>query len=139
MAYFCSANTDICVEIDGSRKVFKVRLGDTYQVLDEYDNEVLSYDPSSGLNGNWLYKYSSNNAYIVLQGTTNNGVIIRVYSRTEAASNYVIEINDPALNKYSLPPLIQDNKGVYKYDITLGKPIWWDGTKWVDATGTAIG
>ena len=85
-----------------------------------------------------LYKYSSDNAYIVLRGTTNNGVIIRVYSRTEAASNYAIEINDPALNKYSLPPLVKGNKGVYKYDTALGKPIWWDGTKWVDAAGTAV-
>lgn len=138
ITYFCSVNTDICVEIDGSRKVFKVRLGDTYQVLDEYDNEVMSYDPSSGSNSGWLYKYSSDNAYIVLQGTTTNGVLIRVYSRTEAASNYAIEINDPALNKYSLPPLVESNKGVCKYDTTLGKPIWWDGTKWVDATGTAV-
>jgi len=23
------------------------------------------------------------------------------------------------------------------FDTTLGKPIWWDGTEWVDATGTA--
>ena len=124
--------------MDGSRKVFKVRLGDTYQVLDEYDNEVMSYDPSSGSNSKWLNKYSSDNAYIVLQGTTDKGVIIRVYSRTEAASNYAIEINDPALNKYSLPPLVKDNKGVYKYDTTLGKPIWWNGTKWIDATGADV-
>lgn len=23
------------------------------------------------------------------------------------------------------------------FDTTLGKPIWWNGAKWVDATGTA--
>ena len=135
MMYFCGVNTDICVEIDDSRKVFKVRLGDTYQVLDEYDNEVMSYDPSSGSNSNWLHTYSSDNASIVLQGTVDNGVIIRVFSKTEAARNYAIEINDPALNKYSLPPLVEGNKGVCKYDTTLGKPVWWNGTKWIDATG----
>jgi hypothetical protein len=27
----------------------------------------------------------------------------------------------------------------YRYfDVTLGKPIWWNGTHWVDATGTSV-
>lgn len=138
MVYYCSVNTDICVEIDGSRKVFKVRLGDTYQVLDEYDNEVMSYDPSSGSDSNWLYAYSSDNALIWLRGTVTDRVIMGVYSKTEAARNYAIEINDPALNKYSLPPLVESNKGICKYDTTLGKPVWWNGTKWIDATGADV-
>lgn len=29
-------------------------------------------------------------------------------------------------------------KGVQYFDETLGKPIWWNGTAWVDATGTAV-
>ena len=24
------------------------------------------------------------------------------------------------------------------FDTTLGKPIWWSGSTWVDATGTAV-
>jgi hypothetical protein len=24
------------------------------------------------------------------------------------------------------------------FDIELNKPIWWDGTQWIDATGTAV-
>ena len=24
------------------------------------------------------------------------------------------------------------------FDMTLGRPIWWNGTDWVDATGTKI-
>lgn len=28
--------------------------------------------------------------------------------------------------------------GVMYFDTTLKKPIWWDGTQWVDATGTAV-
>lgn len=28
--------------------------------------------------------------------------------------------------------------GVSYFDTTLGKPIWWTGTAWVDATGTAV-
>ena len=29
-------------------------------------------------------------------------------------------------------------KGMYYYDTTLNKPIWWTGTAWVDATGTTV-
>jgi hypothetical protein len=28
--------------------------------------------------------------------------------------------------------------GQYYFDTTVGKPIWWNGTIWVDATGTAV-
>jgi hypothetical protein len=24
------------------------------------------------------------------------------------------------------------------FDTTLGKPVWWDGTHWVDATGASV-
>lgn len=30
------------------------------------------------------------------------------------------------------------NKGTIYFDTTLNKPIWWTGTKWVDATGTDV-
>ena len=30
------------------------------------------------------------------------------------------------------------SKGFQYYDTTLNKPIWWTGTKWVDATGTEV-
>lgn len=28
--------------------------------------------------------------------------------------------------------------GLMHFDTALGKPVWWDGTQWVDATGTAV-
>lgn len=36
------------------------------------------------------------------------------------------------------PTLESGEKGYVYYDTTLGKPIWWNGTAWVDATGTAV-
>jgi hypothetical protein len=24
------------------------------------------------------------------------------------------------------------------YDVTLGKPIWWNGSAWIDATGATV-
>lgn len=35
--------------------------------------------------------------------------------------------NRPVVNLYTGKPY---------FDTTLGYPIWWDGTQWVDATGT---
>ena len=29
-------------------------------------------------------------------------------------------------------------RGVCYYDTNLGKPIWWTGTQWVDATGASV-
>ena len=26
--------------------------------------------------------------------------------------------------------------GTFFFDTTIGKPVWWNGSKWVDATGT---
>lgn len=37
---------------------------------------------------------------------------------------------------YNRPTKI--NKGYMHFDTTLNKPIWWTGSKWVDATGTTV-
>lgn len=29
-------------------------------------------------------------------------------------------------------------KGIQYFDTTLNKPIWWTGSKWVDATGAEV-
>lgn len=36
------------------------------------------------------------------------------------------------------PSLYNSNVGVLYFDTTLKKPIWWDGSKWVDATGASV-
>jgi hypothetical protein len=44
-------------------------------------------------------------------------------------------------NAVSRPVLGPDDAGCLYFDTTLaaaGKPIWWTGTAWVDATGTAV-
>lgn len=38
----------------------------------------------------------------------------------------------------SRPELDSDDIGYYYFDTTLLKPIWWNGTTWVDATGTEV-
>lgn len=36
------------------------------------------------------------------------------------------------------PSLISSDKGFMFYDATLGKPIWWNGTRWIDANGSTV-
>lgn len=36
------------------------------------------------------------------------------------------------------PTLVADDAGYQYFDTTLGKPIWWKGTAWVDATGADV-
>ena len=65
-------------------------------------------------------------------GILNNGTII--------LNNTKIKPNGCILNDYFQNITIEGNFeiGQYVFDITLGKPIWWIGTKWVDATGADV-
>ena len=61
------------------------------------------------------YRSGAINYGKLLIQTTNNGITT---SRPNNAENRVV--------------------GIMYFDTTLGKPIWWNGTSWVDATGTAV-
>lgn len=43
-------------------------------------------------------------------------------------------VSGPTTNR---PVLSANNPGAMYFDTTLGKPVWWNGTAWVDATGTS--
>lgn len=36
------------------------------------------------------------------------------------------------------PTITVNEQGFQYYDITINKPIWWNGTNWIDATGTTV-
>lgn len=44
------------------------------------------------------------------------------------SGNYFTTSNRPTVTKI----------GIMIFDQTLGKPIWWNGSNWVDATGTTV-
>ena len=56
------------------------------------------------------------------------------------SSNVIILINDPKCGSTQERPTLVNasNKGQVYFDTTLGKPIYWNGTAWVDATGTPV-
>lgn len=61
-------------------------------------------------------------------------VITTTYNRHLAISNTTA--NRPTTLDLSL--LENSGVGFTCFDTTLGIPIWWDGTNWVDATGATV-
>ena len=51
------------------------------------------------------------------------------YTQATATPDYGITANRPT---------IKLQIGQYYFDTTLGYPIWWNGAKWVNASGTVV-
>lgn len=52
--------------------------------------------------------------------------------------NFISGIVTPASGITANRPTLRLLTGQYYFDTTLGIPIWWNGTNWVDATGTIV-
>lgn len=52
--------------------------------------------------------------------------------------NFTQNINIPASGTTAARPITDLQIGQFYFDTTLGYPIWYDGTDWVDATGTVV-
>jgi hypothetical protein len=69
--------------------------------------------------------------------------VFRLYFNRLNAFNIGVDANFAALNTPSAGitadrPATSLQVGQQYFDTTLGIPIWWDGTNWVDATGTTV-
>jgi hypothetical protein len=53
-------------------------------------------------------------------------------------NNNLIALNTPSAGTTANRPATNLQVGQQYFDTTLGIPIWWDGTNWVDATGTTV-
>ena len=49
----------------------------------------------------------------------------------------IVVMTEPTRSNTAARPIVEVI-GTVHFDTTLGKPIWWDGTDWVDATGTPV-
>lgn len=52
--------------------------------------------------------------------------------------NFTQGITIPSSGATAERPINQLQVGQYFFDTTLGIPIWYDGTNWVDATGATV-
>jgi hypothetical protein len=68
---------------------------------------------------------------------------LRVYFNTLDAANVqtqqaITTLSTPSAGTTALRPSTGLLVGQFYFDTSLGIPIWWNGTNWVDATGTAV-
>ena len=68
---------------------------------------------------------------------------LRVYFNTLDAANVqtqqaVNTLSTPSAGTTTSRPSTALQVGQFYFDTSLGIPIWWDGTNWVDATGTIV-
>jgi hypothetical protein len=61
--------------------------------------------------------------------------ILRLYFKT--IDNFTQNITIPVSGNTASRPTEDLAVGEVYFDTTLGFPIWWDGTNWVDATGAS--
>ena len=54
-----------------------------------------------------------------------------------AVRRFVYQATEPSASTTANRPTVK-SVGFMHFDITLGKPIWWNGTVWKDAAGTTV-
>jgi len=62
--------------------------------------------------------------------------VLRLYFTQVSAS--LVGLVTPSAGITADRPATSLQVGQQYFDTTLGIPIWWDGTNWVDATGTTV-
>jgi hypothetical protein len=68
---------------------------------------------------------------------------LRVYFNTLDAANVQTQqaintLSTPSAGTTALRPTTGLQVGQFYFDTSLGIPIWWNGTNWVNATGTVV-
>ena len=59
---------------------------------------------------------------------------LRIYFNN--LDNFLVAISTPQNGITADRPTLNLQVGQFYFDTTLGYPVWYDGTDWVDATGT---
>lgn len=143
-------NARIAIIEKSSGKKYRTSVNWRY---DDEGYEYYGYDGNKKLlsnmaSGTWLYVDGTTKSPISLshgggvrwdsfqiQSNTQYDIEIEVIPITDIRENLIYPDKVATEDR---PYLTSLQAGATVIDTTLGKPIWWDGTKWVDATGTAV-
>ena len=115
------------------------------QVQAQYDRFLLAFNRSQ--NTAVVTGYMKRNTFASTE-------FLRVIGQGAVGYNYLTLYGDDAVcydKEYQLSsdkmlPLVSSTDkriahpvvGTQMFDKTLKRPIWWDGTKWIDASGSAV-
>jgi hypothetical protein len=68
-----------------------------------------------------------------------NNVLRLYFNQLDGFNNAIItNVVIPPSGTTSNRPVVGLQVGQQYFDTTLGIPIWWDGTDWIDAAGTVV-
>ena len=107
---------------------------------------ILDVIPSAGLGENTsfmqvLYPNNLSGIFIrIFYSPTNKGAWLRIPAVAETYKQKGTLSERPSIKSNPTPNIGQDlySIGYYYFATDIGKPIWWNGDGWVDATGTTI-
>lgn len=112
----------------------------TYPVIGHYEFPVTARPSSFG-----AVRGAIGRLDLGALGTTGNQIAVKAWvASTSDPANSAFLVADWSMAKgttASRPVLTSGDYGVGYLDVTLdadGKPIWWNGTAWVDATGAVV-
>lgn len=112
-----------------------------YAVMTVYcnKNNGVTDAPTEGWLDVTAFRISTSGALVICKsrGVTHSEVWIGKYE--EGVISSWVALNTSPKGNSTLRPVLNSEKASYQYfDTTLNKPIWWTGTKWVDATGAEV-
>ena len=117
-------------------------------ILNNYNHIYVEYSESKAITRNKVPALLRRKGLWITYNIGNENITEYYKGDNKDINNYVDWTHDEnwqIINKLSTfgniaerPKLNSEIKGYQYFDTTLNKPIWWTGTKWVDATGADV-
>ena len=126
--YDSSGNTVASLNVDGSANFSYLKLK---------NNRLLSENGALGYGSNLAGDVVINNGVSTAKPVTNWTCVTSGSPGVWQQSSHIVTTGETAAR----PVLSATDKGVMYFDTTLaanGKPVWWTGSKWVDASGNQV-
>lgn len=146
-------NGDCVVAIDKNMSIFGKQIdhniGSPYGDIGNYNGIGIVNETNKAIN-NIITSFNSHGGpnkttgvFLISNDTTNDSGLFAIHkdSDGETDSIKVERLSAPYKHGSDGRPVLRNiyyDKGFCFFDETLGKPIWWNGTNWVDATGTSV-
>lgn len=105
---------------------------DEISVTDKYGNTL-----ATSANTSYTALFENSQIKISVKYSTAQGFFFYITYKVDDLT-YNLNIASIEMNKIGVQTLNKYTKGAFKFDTTANKPVWWNGTKWVDATGADV-
>lgn len=105
---------------------------DEISVTDKYGNVL-----ATSANTSYTALFENSQLKISVKYSSTKGFFFYITYKVDDLT-YKLNIASIDMNKIGVQTLNRYTKGAYKFDTTANKPVWWNGSAWVDATGVTV-